>query len=412
MARRATGRVLLLGNYRQTLTVIRSLARSGCDVILGAAESSVFTQYSRYVAGVWRHPDPAASESAFVAAWSSYLLDQRIDFVFPIGESELSILARHADKLPEAVVPVMADLQAVAACLDKLQMYARVRDLGIPVAPFESVRSWAELGELADRFGYPFVLKPNTSLTEFFDRKAIVVRDRQDLHRQLPGWPDGNELLILQKCARGQRRNLHFLADRGRILAWFQQHVLRTNRLDGTGYGVDGVTEKPAPELRQYCERILGKLEYSGAGCVQFLVEPETGAVSFLEINPRLDATCAVPYYCGYDFPLLALEYAAYRSGQRAAPPENSRSYAVGKHGIWLTGDLDALLHALAERKIGPRQGLRWAGRLVKSLVRADFHLTWTWRDPLPTLAVIARRIAGMLRKLGWRRRSRPHLSK
>lgn len=411
MTQSVTRRALLLGNYRQTLTVIRSLARSGYHVIVGLAGSSVFTQHSRYVAGVWRHPDPAASEAAFVAALAGCLHDQRIDFVFPIGEVELSILARHADKLPKTVVPVMAEPHVVAACLDKQRTYSRVRDLGIPVASFELAHSYAELREVADRFGYPFVLKPNTSLTEFFDRKAIVVRDCEDLRRQLPGWPDGNEVLILQKFAGGQRRNLHFLADRGRILAYFQQHVLRTNHLDDTGYGVDGVTESPVRELRLYCERFLGKIEYSGAGCVQFLVEPETGAASFLEINPRLDATCAVPYYCGYDFPLLALEYAAYRNGRRAAPPENSRPYAVGKHGIWLTGDLDALLHALVERKIGLGQGLRWAGRTLRSFLRADCHLTWTWRDPMPTLAVVARLLGGVLRKFGWRRSSRPRSS-
>ena len=46
-------RVLVLGDYRQTVTVVRSLARAGCRVILGTDDPNSSTARSRYLWDVW-----------------------------------------------------------------------------------------------------------------------------------------------------------------------------------------------------------------------------------------------------------------------------------------------------------------------------------------------------------------------
>ena len=84
---------------------------------------------------------------------------------------------------------------------------------------------------------------------------------------------------MLQKFAPGERHNCHIAADRGRILAYFQQKVLRTDELDGTGIGLDGVSVPVSPALRDYCERLVEALGYHGIGCIQFMVDEKSGAV-------------------------------------------------------------------------------------------------------------------------------------
>lgn len=80
----SSSKVLVIGNYCQTITVIRSLARAGYYIIVGCDEKRVFTQYSRHTSEVWRHPDITKSEEDFIAALTKFLARrQDIALVFP-----------------------------------------------------------------------------------------------------------------------------------------------------------------------------------------------------------------------------------------------------------------------------------------------------------------------------------------
>jgi hypothetical protein len=35
------------------------------------------------------------------------------------------------------------------------------------------------------------------------------------------------------------------------------------------------------------------------------------------------------------------------------------------------------------------RESVRWLGRMARAAVTADTHLTWSARDPMPTVAVL-----------------------
>lgn len=123
---------------------------------------------------------------------------------------------------------------------------------------------------------------------------------------------------------------------RGEMVAYFEHKVLRTDRLDETGYEVEGISVQPTPILRYYCEKLVRVLNYSGVGCVQFLVDMERGALYFFEINPRLDTTCILLSRCGYDFPELALACAACLDRVMASTGSVPATYPVGKRVHWL----------------------------------------------------------------------------
>lgn len=151
--------VLILGNYSQTITVLRSLGRAGYPLILGRKREGgrLFTQYSRYTSEIWLHPDMKKSESDFIDALVAFL-DQRpaIKFVFPVWEAEVACLIRHRDRLPRRTVLVMAEPEAVEACLDKFRLYEIAASLGIPHNPPRKVVSHSGLLSEADSMGYPW----------------------------------------------------------------------------------------------------------------------------------------------------------------------------------------------------------------------------------------------------------------
>ena len=388
--------VVVIGNHRQTLTVVRSLARANYRVIVGRSEPHAFTQYSRYVDEIWDHPEPDCQGEEFLTALAAYAQLRPAPLcIFPVGEMELSLLARSLPELPPETMIVMPDPSTVLTCLDKVAFYELAAWLGLPVAEFCRVRSMPELLAQAEAVGFPCVVKPLSSLADFREQKAVILRHRDDLPSKLPSWPLGHTSLIVQRFAGGLRHNCHFLADQGELLAYFEQRVLRTDRPDYTGFGVDGDSVPPTDALKQHTARLVRELGYSGLGCMQFLVDPARDTISLLELNPRLDATCAIPYYCGYDFPAMAVELAAYRRQHTGNRPANDSAYPL-RRGVWSSGDLIRLGQDIR------RQRVSWGDvpgrllRIARSFWQADFHLTWSWRDPLPTAYVFA----GMLRAI------------
>jgi predicted ATP-grasp superfamily ATP-dependent carboligase len=392
----ATSRVevLVIGNYRQTLTVIRSLARANYRVIVGRSEPHVFTQYSCCIEEIWEHPDIDCHGEEFLSALSNFAKSRTGPFcIFPVGERELSVLVRNFPELPPATMLVMPDPATVLTCLNKVTFYELATRLGLLVPEFRLAMSLQELMAKAEGIGFPCVVKPLGSLTNFRDQKAVVLHKPDELPRKLPSWPLGHASLIVQQFSSGLRHNCHFLADQGEILAYFEQRVLRTDRPDYTGYGVDGEAVPPTTLLKNYTAKLIRELGYSGLGCVQFLVDEVRGTTSLLELNPRIDATCAVPYYCGYDFPAMAVELAAHRRHIANSRPANDSIYPL-RRGVWSSGDLTRLGQDIMGRQVSWDEALGRLLRIARSFWLADFHLTWSWRDPLPTCYVFA----GMLR--------------
>ncbi len=64
--------------------------------------------------------------------------------------------------------------------------------------------------------------------------------------------------------------------------------------------------------------------------------------------------------------------------------------YRAGVRYAWTTGDLHGLRKSRATGHISRSAALRWLAGSMRSAVRADVHATWSLRDPLPTLAILA----------------------
>jgi predicted ATP-grasp superfamily ATP-dependent carboligase len=283
----------------------------------------------------------------------------------------------------------------VLRCFDKREIYRLTSTLGIPTQPWREFTDFEDWSQAACEMGFPVVVKRKDSSAQVKQKKAIVLRSPEvfcsflaELHRE----PDPGSL-VLQKFASGERQNCHIAADCGQIVAFFQQKVLRTDELDGSGIGVEGVSVPISPELRDYCDRLVVALGYNGIGCIQFMVDETRGTVAFLEINPRMDSTAALPYHLGYDYPRIALEIAA-----RDAPAPLTKSYRTGKHYHWLYGDARSWLGC---RRQGSKSGAElrgWVLRMIWSTLTSH-HLTWDARDPIPTLHLFLKKLFELVLK-------------
>ena len=390
----AGARVLVLGDYRQTVTVVRSLARAGLQVVLGSSDPRSYTARSRYVSALWSYD--AADGEGFCDRLEAFLKAERPQYVFVVGESQLRRLIPSADRFGSLTTWITPRWETVQRCFDKTAIYALTHALGIPTRPWHRFSDAATWREAARAMGYPVVVKRRDSSSAVHGHKALIARDPAELEALLPAVQSDPkpETVLLQKFAPGVRHNCHIGANQGRLVAYFEQRVVRTDELDHTGIGIEGVSVPPSDQLRRYCERLTQALGYHGIGCVQFLVDAASGQVSFLEINPRMDSTAALPYRLGWDYPRLALDLA--RSPSTCAPwPAR---YRVGARYHWLYGDLFSWYEAMRHRRRTPLQLALWAVRSAWVLATSH-HLTWDWQDPLPTLHAFWGKFAYAVRK-------------
>ncbi len=383
--------VLLLGNRRSSLAVIRSLHRDGWKPavgINGREDRNYFVHRSRFVSFAWQHPNWTKDWPAFTAELFRFLSQHpEIAAVYPVDGAGVHRVARLRDRLQQRAIVVLPNPKAVDVCLDKAAMLDTCRQVGVPHASYRVVQSIEAMETACRELGFPCIVKPLDAETLLTGVKALILRDHEQTAACTSLAALDGQRLIVQRYVAGPRHNVHFAALRGKIIGGAEVKTLRTDRIDGTGLTVWGVTVAPSPGLWSDCAKLVEALDYTGVGCAQFLLEQGGAGRSFLELNPRLVGSVAVAERAGLPLASLGLHLAMGESPE----PRDPQHYLRGLHFAWTWGALAGCRFQLRERIIGPRQAARLCRQTLLEAVGAGFHMTWSWRDPLPTLLQFAR---------------------
>lgn len=383
----------LIGRGRTAIMIARSLSRAGYRTIVYKGTPA---SRSRYVDETWqpRHlvGDGRADHEAVGA-----LLAQRddISLVFPVNDVELLFYARNRNLIPSKVTLAMSAPEIVETCENKIRLMRFARQVGVDQEPFALVRTREALFDEAAKIGFPCVVKPADSQRQLFEKKALTCASLDALRDWFAEWPHGHDELIVQKFAVGERRDIQIAARAGAMLYAVELKVTRTDRADGTGSSTDGVTVPPTTCIHEDCRKLVRELDLTGVFLIQFLYDPDRHTSHLLEINPRPAANYTWAQRCGMDLPVLLVKLVR---GEPTPELDAMPPYPAGLRFAWTGGDLRGITNALAKGEIGLGGALRWLGSAISTFLVADCHLTWSWRDPLPTLVMYAE---GPFRLLG-----------
>jgi hypothetical protein len=375
------GTIIILGNHRNALTAVRRLGRR-YRMVLGNRGGAGQVHHSRFITETLSLPD--SDDGNFPRALESLLTsfeDQPI--LFPIGDAELSALLAVPSAREGRVQVVMPAPNIVATCLDKTANLRLAEKLGIPQRKFRRVARLAELRDAVRDVGCPCIIKSAHQLSLAFGKKAYLVEGERDLDEILQGQDEPQHGLIVQARAAGQRNNVYFAAENGRLIGAMEVRVKRTDVFDGSGYTVESESIALDPDRLRYTKLLVETLGYQGIGNTQFLVDAK-GDTSFLEISPRMGAAIAVTVPCGFDFPSAGVDLARGLTPDSAYLPND---YPVGITLAWSYGDLAGLIHAMQSGAIGVSESGLWLWSAFRSAITADVHTSWSWADPRPTMA-------------------------
>ena len=193
-----------------------------------------------------------------------------------------------------------ANVDAIRAGEDRQTFKDLVLQLGGDVARSKIAHTMEEALETAEEFGYPLVVRPSFTMGGLGSGIAF---DESDLYRIAGGGLDAsptNEVLLEESILGWKEYELELMRDKNDNVVV----VCSIENVDPVGVHTgDSITVAPAltltdreyQNLRNLSIAVIRAVGVDTGGCnIQFAVDPDTGRVIIIEMNPRVSRSSAL----------------------------------------------------------------------------------------------------------------------
>jgi acetyl-CoA carboxylase biotin carboxylase subunit len=288
-------RILIANRGEIAVRILRTCQRLGIEGVLAASDADLRSVPARLADRVIRL-GPATPSASYLNVDAVLAAAQAVgaEAIHP-GYGFLSENRRLARACADAgIVFIGPDEAQLAAVGDKLEARRNAVAAGLPVVPGGPVADTAEAARLAERIGYPVLIKAvggggGRGMKQVHDPAALA--ETIDLAVAEAGAAFGDpRVYVEQFVATGRHVEVQLLGDGENVVHLGTRDCSVQRRYQKL------IEEAPAPQLdrglREEMHRAavaFGKhLEYRGLGTVEFLVDCAQQTFSFLEMNARI----------------------------------------------------------------------------------------------------------------------------
>jgi predicted ATP-grasp superfamily ATP-dependent carboligase len=388
------GSVLILdGQWRNTLSVVRSLGRRGIKIDVGEDTPLALCSFSRYAKRHFVYPSVKSDPEKFKKILLDRIRKTKYDMVIPITDAMVSFISDNRDEISKYACIPFVDNETLQFALDKEKVLDFAGKIGIPAPQSYLPSEYADPDELIGRLNYPVVLKPKSS----YGSRGLAYVKNQDEFRIMYNQVKinyGKPLIQEQIPSEGKGVGVSLLYDFHHEMKAFFTHVrLREFPVSG---GPSTLRESIwYPELVRTADRLMRSLHWVGIAMVEFKMDPRDGIPKLMEINPRFWGSLELAVQSGVDFPWLL--YRLYLDGS----VRKVRRYRVGYKCRWLLpGDM---LHFLANPK-----RFKLKPSFFRFFDKNTGYDIFSKDDPLPVLSrifyILTHLFSGETWKFVWRR--------
>jgi len=218
--------------------------------------------------------------------------DLPVDVFVQFGGQTALNLAERVAAVGGRIAGTSAD--AIGLAEDRRRFHEFADALGIPQPPGGTADSQAEALAIAERIGYPVLVRPSYVLG---GRGMEIAYGRDDLERYFAtALEAGTGRVLVDKYLRGREVEVDAVSDgTDTLVAGIMEHIERAGVHSGDSFAVYPAQELTRAERREIVtltQRIASSLPVKGLLNIQFIVEE--GHVWVLEVNPRASRT--VPF--------------------------------------------------------------------------------------------------------------------
>lgn len=389
--------LVLDGHSRAAVETVQSLGRAGVCIDVSAESKECLAFHSKYVRRKFRQP--AQPSSPVFLNWLQALdAEHGYELIVPCTEASLLGLRNVPAGDRVRTKAVLPSDEALDIGLDKHRSIQLASRLGLRVPESVLIES-AENVPAASR--YPVVLKAVRSKLnvggQVVTLAPIIASDAEQRLSWLNHWLPLTAVLQ-QEYVAGWGLGIELLFERGKEVWNFAHERIHELPLTGGASTYRRSVFPPAQALED-SRKLLRALEWHGVAMVEFKVDAR-GLVWFMEINPRLWGSLALPIDTGVDFPAGLLRMA------RGEAPLPQPKYRVFYYTRDLQRDVDWVRANLrAERKDSHLlTRLRWSSFLqyLRPLLGRESWDHFDWHDLEVTGAIfkeIARGFARGIRR-------------
>lgn len=334
--------LVLDGEHRAALAVVRSLGRRGVSVHVASSVACSIAGGSRFAAREFLVPDPTQGAEGYARAIARLSSDCNSSVILPATEASILALLEHQDLLGPARI-ASSDLARFRLTTDKAAVLSLASRLGIDVPVQWAIDEVDEIAEIPDH-RFPLVVKPARSVvTGDAGRRKVAVEyanDKEELAGIIRRLGNDAGPFLLQARITGPGVGIFLLRWSGRILASFAHQRIREKPPSG-GVSVCCESIAVSPELLSQSVRLIEALEWEGVAMVEYKEDRRTGRYYLMEINPRFWGSLQLAIDSGVDFP-----WHLYRAIEGAEVTPVTQ-WETGRRIRWCWGEVDHLLTRL-----------------------------------------------------------------
>ena len=253
--------------------------------------------------------DPGIADETYieplnVTRLEAIIAKERPDAILPNlgGQSGLNLCSELAskgilDKYSVKVIGVQID--AIERGEDRIEFKKTMEKLGIEMARSEVSYSVQEALDIADRLGYPVVLRPAYTMGGaggglVYNKEELTTVCERGLKASLVG-----QVLVEESILGWEELELEVVRDaKGQMIT-----VCFIENIDPLGVHTGDsfcsapmltISEDVQKELQRQAYKIVNEVEVIGGTNVQFAHDPVTGRIIVIEINPRTSRSSAL----------------------------------------------------------------------------------------------------------------------
>ena len=290
-------KILIVNRGEIAIRVIRACKELGIRTVAVYSEADADALHVRHADEAIMIGPPAPRESYLnVQTLVSAALETGVDAVHP-GYGFLSENADFAQAIRDVGLTFVGPpTEAIHLMGDKAESKIRMKAAGVPTVPgTEGLESLKEFQKAANEIGYPVLVKAaagggGKGMRVVWEEKGLPEAIESARREALNAF--GDETLLIEKyLARARHIEFQVFGDQhGHITHLFERECSIQRRHQKI------IEETPSPLLDDDLRKRMGEaavaaaqaVNYTNAGTVEFIVDPDTRAFYFLEMNTRL----------------------------------------------------------------------------------------------------------------------------
>jgi len=253
--------------------------------------------------------DPNMADATYIEPLTSEVISEiiekeRPDALLPNlgGQNGLNLtteLAKSGVLKKYGVKVIGVDVAAIQRGEDRTAFKNTMSNLGIDIPRSEAVESVAEAERIAEKLGYPVVIRPAYTLGGTGGGLVYNVEELRTIAARGLQASLVHQVLVEESVLGWEELELEVVRDEKNqiITVCFIENVDPMGIHTGDSFcTAPMLTIDPALQkrLQEYAYKIVQEIEVTGGANIQFAHDPDTGRVVVIEINPRTSRSSAL----------------------------------------------------------------------------------------------------------------------